>query len=183
MHINILATLLGASRTAASMCCAGLLLFLIALWAARTDIAQARGVDKIVALSNVCFAVPLAVFGAEHFSGARFIMLAVPSYMPWRLFWAYFVGFALAVHVLEHCHKNSGALNFTAECSWISTRNSSHSWFSNLGQPLGAMTRAQTVAPEQGIPHLRYRALIRFITLVTSFGDGQIAATHKNTGN
>src|SRR4029077_6854513 len=26
---------------------------------------------------------------------ARFIMLAVPSYMPWRLFWAYFVGFAL----------------------------------------------------------------------------------------
>src|SRR4029077_3567277 len=26
---------------------------------------------------------------------ARFIMLAVPSYMPWRLFWAYFVGLAL----------------------------------------------------------------------------------------
>jgi len=55
----------------------------------------ARGLDKIVALSNLCFAVPLAVFGAEHLSGARFIMLAVPSYMPWRLFWAYFVGFAL----------------------------------------------------------------------------------------
>jgi uncharacterized membrane protein len=37
----------------------------------------------------------LAVFGAEHLSAAKFIMLAVPSYMPWRLFWAYFVGFAL----------------------------------------------------------------------------------------
>jgi uncharacterized membrane protein len=46
-------------------------------------------------LANLCFAIPLAIFGAEHFSGARFIMLAIPSYMPWRLFWAYFVGVAL----------------------------------------------------------------------------------------
>jgi hypothetical protein len=77
------------------MCGAGLLLLFIALWAARTDIARASGFDKIIALSNLCFAIPLAVFGAEHLSGARSIMLGVPSYMPWRLFWAYFVGFAL----------------------------------------------------------------------------------------
>ena len=77
------------------MCSAGILLFLVALWAAKTDIPRAGGLDKIVVLSNLCFAIPLAVFGAEHLSGARFIMLAVPSYMPWRLFWAYFVGFAL----------------------------------------------------------------------------------------
>ena len=48
------------------MCSAGILLFLIALWAAKTDIARARGLDKIVALSNLCFAIPLAVFGALH---------------------------------------------------------------------------------------------------------------------
>src|ERR1700688_593293 len=95
MHTIILATFFELSRTAVSMCAAGFLLFLIALWAARSDIARAGGLDKIVALSNLCFAVPLAVFGAEHLSGARFIMLAVPPYMPWRLFWAYFVGFAL----------------------------------------------------------------------------------------
>jgi uncharacterized membrane protein YphA (DoxX/SURF4 family) len=77
------------------MCGAGILLLLIASWAARTDIAQARGLDKVVALSNLCFAAPLAVFGAEHLSGARSIMLGVPSYMPWHLFWAYFVGCAL----------------------------------------------------------------------------------------
>ncbi len=52
------------------MCSAGILLFLIALWAAKADIAQARGLDKIVALSNLCFAIPLAVFGALHLSGA-----------------------------------------------------------------------------------------------------------------
>jgi uncharacterized membrane protein YphA (DoxX/SURF4 family) len=77
------------------MCSAGILLFLIASWAAKTDIAQARGLDRVVALSNLCFAAPLAVFAAEHLSGARSIMLGVPSYMPWHLFWAYFVGFAL----------------------------------------------------------------------------------------
>src|SRR5260370_31483089 len=95
MHTTILATCFGISRTVVSPCSAGILLFVVALWTAKTDIAGARGLDKVVALSNLCFAIPLAVFGAEHLSSARFIMLMVPSYMPWRLFWAYFVGFAL----------------------------------------------------------------------------------------
>jgi uncharacterized membrane protein len=95
MHSTILAVLFEFSRTAVSMCSAGLLLLLIALWAAKTDITEARGLDKIVVLSNLCFALPLAVFGAEHLSGAKFIMLLVPSFVPWHLFWAYFVGFAL----------------------------------------------------------------------------------------
>ncbi len=105
MHPTILATFLGMASAVVSMCSAGILIFLIALWAAKTDIAQARGLDKIVALSNVCFAIPLAVFGAEHLSGARFIMLGVPSYMPWRLFWAYFVGCALLAASLSIATK------------------------------------------------------------------------------
>jgi uncharacterized membrane protein len=95
MHTTILAAFLEFSRTAVSMCTAGVLLFLVALWAAKTDIARAHGLDKIVALSNLCFAIPLAIFGALHISGADFVMPLVPAYMPWRLFWAYFVGFAL----------------------------------------------------------------------------------------
>jgi len=105
MHITILATVFEFSRTAVSMSSAGILLFLIALWAAKTDIARAGGLDKIVVLSNLCFSIPLAVFGAEHLSGARFIMLVVPSYMPWRLFWAYFVGFALLAASLSIATK------------------------------------------------------------------------------
>src|SRR6266852_9084868 len=95
MHTTLLATFFEISRTVVSMCGAGILLFLVAVWAAKADIARAGGLDKIVAFSYLCFAIPLAVFGAEHLSGARFIMLSVPSYMPWRLFWAYFVGVAL----------------------------------------------------------------------------------------
>jgi uncharacterized membrane protein len=95
MHTTILAAFLEISRTVVAMCSAGLLLFLLALWAAKTDIARARGLDKVVALSNLCFAAPLAVFGALHLSGVGFVLPLVPSYMPWRLFWAYFVGIAL----------------------------------------------------------------------------------------
>ncbi|MGB6804146.1 MAG: hypothetical protein WBE31_17920, partial [Candidatus Sulfotelmatobacter sp.] len=57
------------------------------------------------ALCSLCFAAPLAVFGAEHLSGAKSIMLGVPSYMPWRLFWAYFVGFALLAASLSIATK------------------------------------------------------------------------------
>jgi uncharacterized membrane protein len=95
MHPFILATFFEFSRTAVSMCGAGLVILIIGLMAARTDLAHAGGLERIVALSNLCFAIPLAVFGAEHLSGAAFIKDAVPSYMPWHLFWAYFVGFAL----------------------------------------------------------------------------------------
>jgi len=97
----VLATLLEFSRTAASMCAAGIVLFMIGALAVKRDLSEARGLDKIVALANLCFAAPLAVFGAEHFSAARGIMQGVPKYMPWPLFWTYFVGFALVAASLS----------------------------------------------------------------------------------
>jgi uncharacterized membrane protein len=105
MHTTILATFFETSRTVVSMCSAGILIFFVALWAARDDIAQARGLDKVVALSNLCFAAPLAVFGALHLAAAKSLMTMVPSYMPWPLFWAYFFGFALLAASLSIATK------------------------------------------------------------------------------
>jgi uncharacterized membrane protein YphA (DoxX/SURF4 family) len=105
MHTILLLAFFEVSRTANSMCGAAILLFLIALWALKTDIAKAPGLDKVVALSNLCFAIPLAVFGAEHFSAAQFIQQGVPSFVPWHLFWAYFVGFALLAASLSIATK------------------------------------------------------------------------------
>ena len=107
MHLHIPATIIffEFSRTAVSMCGAGLVLLAVGLLAARNDFGEATGFDKIVALANLCFAVPLAVFGAEHISGASFIKEAVPSYVPWHLFWAYFVGFALIAAALSIATK------------------------------------------------------------------------------
>ncbi len=94
MHPTTLLAFFELSR-APVLCGAAILLFLIALWAAKADIAQARGLDKLVALSNLCFAVPLAVFGAEHFTDTQSIKGLVPSFVPWPLFWTYFVGLTL----------------------------------------------------------------------------------------
>jgi uncharacterized membrane protein len=81
--------------TAIAMCSAGIALFVIGVWAAKREIAAARGLGKIVALCNLCFAIPLAVFGALHLFGPGFVAAIVPTYMPWRPFWVYFVGYAL----------------------------------------------------------------------------------------
>jgi uncharacterized membrane protein len=83
------------SRTVFSMSTAGIVLLLIGLWATKAHLARAQGLDKVVALSNLFFAIPLAVFGALHLAAAQGLMTMVPAYMPWRLFWAYFVGVAL----------------------------------------------------------------------------------------
>ena len=99
MHPSILAAFFEFPGTAFWMSGAGLALLVIGLLAAKNDIARARGLDRIVALTNLCFAVPLAVFGAEHFSLGRSMIGLVPPYMPGRLFWIYFVGVALIVYV------------------------------------------------------------------------------------
>jgi hypothetical protein len=95
MHTTILAAFLVISRSVPSMCTAGVVIILVAIWSAKTDVARARGLDKVVALSNLFFAAPLAVFGALHLAAAEGLATMVPSYMPWKLFWAYFFGFAL----------------------------------------------------------------------------------------
>jgi len=91
--------------TVVAMCSAGIVFLLIGIFAAKNDIAEARKLDKIVALSNLCFAIPLAVFGALHLFGPGFVSDIVPDYMPWRMFWVYFVGFALIAASLSIATK------------------------------------------------------------------------------
>lgn len=95
MRTTILAASFEISRVAVAMCFAGILLFLIAAWAAKNEVARARGLDKIAALSHLCFAIPLAVFGALHLFAPQFILPIIPPYMAGRMFWVYFVGCAL----------------------------------------------------------------------------------------
>ena len=75
--------------------CAGGVYLAIGLAALRGGLASAPWMDKIVVLGRLFFAVPLAVFAAEHFASSRAIMTVVPSWMPAPLFWTYFVGAAL----------------------------------------------------------------------------------------
>jgi uncharacterized membrane protein len=93
------------SRTAIGMCAAGIIVFLLGLWTVKTDVVKARGLEKIVALAYLCFAIPLAVFGALHLFAPQFIIPIVPPYMPWRMFWVYFIGCALIVASLSIATK------------------------------------------------------------------------------
>lgn len=101
MQSALASSLFQPSHTPLAMCVAGILVCLIALWAARTDLAHAPGLEKIVALANLAFAVPMAVFGALHLWDVGLVLPIVPDYMPFRLFWAYFVGVALIAAALS----------------------------------------------------------------------------------
>ncbi len=93
------------SRTAVAMCGAGVVLLVVSLWAARGDIGRGRGGEKVLALTYLCCAVPLAVFGALHLSDEKSLLELVPAYMPWRLFWVYFVGVGLIAAALSIATK------------------------------------------------------------------------------
>lgn len=58
-------------------------------------------IEWLFALGPICYAIPMAAFGADHLSDARSIMQAVPHWMPGRLFWTYFVGVCLVAAALS----------------------------------------------------------------------------------
>jgi hypothetical protein len=52
-------------------------------------------------LGRFLFALPLLVFGIQHFMYARYVATLVPSWIPGHLFWAYFVGAAFVATTLS----------------------------------------------------------------------------------
>jgi uncharacterized membrane protein YphA (DoxX/SURF4 family) len=110
MHSTVLATFLAIiflviSRTVTLMYVASVALLVIGAMAAKDDVAQARGLDKVVALGNIFFALPLAVFSMEHFSASKGISQLVPKFMPWPMFWTFFVGVGLLAASLSIATK------------------------------------------------------------------------------
>ena len=70
------------------------LVFIIGLIAIflRGDWKKAPRLEKLILLGPIFYAAPLGAFGTEHFTLTSVIASFVPSWMPWHLFWAYFVG-------------------------------------------------------------------------------------------
>jgi len=58
----------------------------------RGDWQKARGFDKLILFGPLFYAAPLAAFGTEHFTLTKAIASLIPAWIPWPLFWAYFVG-------------------------------------------------------------------------------------------
>ncbi len=73
--------------------CASLLL-LVGLIKVFAELPQEHGVDKIMPFGRLFFAIPMAVFGSEHFTATASIATLVPRWIPAHVFWVYLVGVA-----------------------------------------------------------------------------------------
>jgi len=80
---------------------AGIAILAIGIFTDSKEVSRAHGTDKIVTLGSLFFAVPMAVFAAQHFTEAKAVATLVPSWIPGRLFWTYFVGTALVAASLS----------------------------------------------------------------------------------
>jgi uncharacterized membrane protein len=65
------------------------------------DIASARGLDKLIVLGPIFYVAPLATFGTEHFRAGSRMASMVPHWIPWHVFWIYFVGCGLIAATLS----------------------------------------------------------------------------------
>jgi uncharacterized membrane protein YphA (DoxX/SURF4 family)/uncharacterized membrane protein len=54
--------------------------------------AKARGLEKLIIFGPLFYAVPIAAFGTEHFMIPKDIASMVPQFIPWHMFWTYFIG-------------------------------------------------------------------------------------------
>jgi uncharacterized membrane protein len=79
----------------------------------RRETTAVRGIGSLVRFGSMFFAVPLAIFGMQHFALFDTVKFAVPAYMPVRFFWAYLVGAALiaaCLSILTEFHAELAAL-------------------------------------------------------------------------
>ena len=77
------------------------LLFIIGLIKIFGELSQLHGVDKIMPFGRLFFAVPMAVFGSEHFTATANVAALVPRWIPAHTFWVYLVGVAFLCAALS----------------------------------------------------------------------------------
>lgn len=77
------------------------LLLIIGLIKIFGELPQEHGVDKIMPFGRLFFAIPMAVFGSEHFTATANIATLVPPWIPAHKFWVYLVGVAFLCAALS----------------------------------------------------------------------------------
>jgi uncharacterized membrane protein len=91
----------------------GLIYLVAGVFVLRSEIRASRGWEKLIILGSVFMAVPLAMFGTDHLNSPGPIRDLVPTWMPARLFWTYFVGCALLAAATSLTVRKYIRLSFT----------------------------------------------------------------------
>jgi uncharacterized membrane protein len=74
---------------------------------------HACGIDRAVVFGPLFLAIPMAVFGVDHFIATSIVTAMIPSWIPGHLFWAYFIGVALILAALSIVTRKQSALAAT----------------------------------------------------------------------
>jgi uncharacterized membrane protein len=93
---------------------AGAVVLVIGLaWMIRGQTREVRGVDRVVVFGPLFLALPMAVFGTDHFVFPAIVATIVPSWIPGHMFWVYFVGVANIAAALSIATKRYSVLAAT----------------------------------------------------------------------
>jgi uncharacterized membrane protein len=106
----------------------------------RGDWQKARGVDKLLLFGPLFYAAPLAAFGTEHFTLTKAIASIVPQWIPWHLFWAYFVGacfIAAALSLVTQVQARLAASLLALTFFLFVVLMDAPTWVHNPGERLG----------------------------------------------
>ena len=117
-EVSFVGTLFGMSTTVFWMYVCASLLFIIGLIKILNEVPQEHGVDKIMPLGRLFFAIPLAVFGSEHFTLTAAVATLVPRWLPAHTFWVYLTGLgflcaALSILVLVKARLAAALVGMT----------------------------------------------------------------------
>jgi uncharacterized membrane protein len=77
------------------------IILVIGLSTLTKDFGQRQGLNKLIALGPLFIAIPIAIFGTEHFTAATILAGMVPGWIPGHMFWALFVGTCLIAAALS----------------------------------------------------------------------------------
>lgn len=80
---------------------AGAVALIAGITSAAKKISNSRGIDRISIFGPIFLAVAMSVFGVDHFVFYNSVVAMIPAWIPWHLFWAFFVGMCLVACALS----------------------------------------------------------------------------------
>jgi uncharacterized membrane protein len=127
------------------------------------DLSHRQGLNKFVALGPLFIAIPIAVFGAEHFTATTIIAGMVPGWIPGHLFWVLFVGTCLI----------AAALSIAAgKYAWLAA--------ALLGLMICLFVLLIHIPGIAGTPHSRIRWVVALRDLAFAGGAFSVSAAQKD---
>ena len=114
MH-DILVDGIARTRALEPLALSGVAFVLAGVWSNKRGLSapQAAAGDSMLRSGHFLFALPMVIFGIQHFQFAPVIAGLIPSWIPGHLFWAYFTGVAFIAAALAIMIRKAGRLGAT----------------------------------------------------------------------